>query len=155
MTATTSRWTGLGGVLLITIGVVVGVQACGVENPMGPETLAPEETPAQVERGIQETPAQVEHDVQEAITEEPTFTPFTVAPSILNRQEVIEAFPHRPRWGGSIRPRRQDLRTHRTRRGGDPRGSSVPVLAGVERRQEGGRLGLLSHHVPGSLIGSL
>jgi TonB family protein len=80
MTATTSRWTGLGGVLLVTLGVVVGVQACGVENPMGPETLVPEETPAQAE-----------HDVQEAITKEPTFTPFTVAPSILNRQEVIEA----------------------------------------------------------------
>jgi len=80
MTATTSRWTGLGGVLLVTLGVVVGVQACGVENPMGPDTLAPEETAAQVE-----------HEIQEAISEEPTFTPFTVAPSILNRQEVIEA----------------------------------------------------------------
>ena len=80
MTATTSRWTGLGGVLLITLGVVVGVQACGVENPMGPDTLAPEETPAHVEQ-----------DLQEAISKEPTFTPFTVAPSILNRQEVVEA----------------------------------------------------------------
>jgi TonB family protein len=80
MTATTSRWTGLGGVLLVILGVVVGVQACGVENPMGSETLAPEETPAQAE-----------HDIPEAITKEPTFTPFTAAPSILNRQEVIEA----------------------------------------------------------------
>jgi TonB family protein len=80
MTATTSQWTGLGGVLLVTLGVVVGVQACGVENPMGPETVAPEEATAQVE-----------HDIQEAVSKEPTFTPFTVAPSITNRQEVIEA----------------------------------------------------------------
>jgi TonB family protein len=80
MTATSSRWTGLSGVLLITLGVVVGGQACGVENPAGNEYVP-----------LEETSAQVEHKIQEATSEEPTFTPFTAAPSILNRQEVIEA----------------------------------------------------------------
>ena len=90
MTATTSRWTGLGGILLVTLGVVVGVQACGVENPMGQATAEPEETAAQVEQDIQEATSK-EPTLQEATSKEPTFTPFTVAPSILNRQEVIEA----------------------------------------------------------------
>jgi len=84
MTAKTSRWTAVGGGVLVVSGVLVGLQACGVDGP-----LAPEVTP--------EAPAQTvvipAPDVDPAVSlmDEPTFTPFTVAPSITNRDEVIAA----------------------------------------------------------------
>lgn len=75
MTSRATSRTRLTGALLLAIAVLVGVQACGVDSPMdssagdaGDPTVA-------------EVPA--------AIAAEPTFTPFTVAPEITNRDEVI------------------------------------------------------------------
>jgi TonB family protein len=77
MTSVPSRLTVPAGILMLAVGVIVGVQACGVDNPMAPEepTYQAVEIP---------TPAP---DISAA----PTFTPFTIAPSILNRDEVISA----------------------------------------------------------------
>ena len=77
MTARTTPRTRMTGVLLLAIAALVGVQACGVESPMdhaGDEFGEPSVT-----------------DVPAAIAAEPTFTPFTVAPEIRNREEVIAA----------------------------------------------------------------
>lgn len=75
MTTVPSRLTVPAGILMLGVGVIVGVQACGVDNPMAPEepTYQAVEIP---------TP-----DLSAA----PTFTPFTVAPSLMNRDEVISA----------------------------------------------------------------
>lgn len=77
MTAKTSRWTALGGGVLVVLGSVVGVQACGVETPLGPAPTAgtapvAEPTAPRSERG-------------------PVFMPFTTAPSVVNRDEVAAA----------------------------------------------------------------
>ena len=85
MTAKTTRWTGLGGVVLVVLGAVIGVQACGMENPMAPDVVP--EAPEAVE-----VPAPTAATGTAQILDQgPTFTPFTVAPSILNRQEVVAA----------------------------------------------------------------
>lgn len=73
MTAKTSRWTAVGGGVLVVLGAVVGVQACGLDGPLAP---------------VIESQTVVD---AAPLTAEPTFTPFTVAPSILNRDEVIAA----------------------------------------------------------------
>lgn len=89
MTAKTTRWTGLGGVLLVVLGAVIGVQACGVENPMAPDVTSDvvPEAPEAVE-----IPSPTAALGKPRILEgDPNFTPFTVAPSILNREEVIAA----------------------------------------------------------------
>ena len=78
MTAKTSRWTGLGGVILVALGVLVAAQACGVDGPFGPEA-EPEPELAAVPNAATD------------ISAEPTFTPYTVAPDILNRAEVVQA----------------------------------------------------------------
>lgn len=83
MTAKTTRWTGLGGVVLVVLGAVIGVQACGVENPMAPDVTS--EAPEAVEVSV---PTAATSTVQ-ILDQGPTFTPYTVAPSILNRQEVV------------------------------------------------------------------
>lgn len=60
----------------LAAAVVVG--ACSLENITGPqEPSSPEVAPTV--------------SVYESLSDKPQFTPFTVAPSILNRQEVVEA----------------------------------------------------------------
>jgi len=75
MTSRPTRRTRILGALLVALAVVVGVQACGVEGPMSAESSADSPLAQQVPAGLAE----------------PTFTPFTVAPEILNREEVIQA----------------------------------------------------------------
>ncbi|HKJ01340.1 MAG TPA: M56 family metallopeptidase [Longimicrobiales bacterium] len=78
MTAKTSRWTALAGGVLVVFGLVVGVQACGVESPVG---LAPRS----------------EGQPAPAAPEATTFSarevskPFTQAPRLLNGDAVAEA----------------------------------------------------------------
>jgi TonB family protein len=75
MTTRRSRWTTPVGVLLLTLSVLVGIQACGVYGPTEPSieqavTAQPEVRPA---------PVVVPND---------TFTPISVAPRLLNRDSV-------------------------------------------------------------------
>lgn len=88
MTAKTSRRTALGGGVLVVMGLVVGVQACGVETPVGLGPTA----------GIMavEVPAPASTPAVTGTTPEGggVFTPFTVAPSIMNRDEIVEAMWH-------------------------------------------------------------
>lgn len=79
MTARTSRWTAVGGGVLVLSGLVVGLQACGVEAPTGP-------LPANGPR-----PAVPSEVGPQAIGGDPVFTPFTVAPRIVNREDVVAA----------------------------------------------------------------
>lgn len=78
MTARTSRWTALGGGVMVVLGLVVGVQACGVESPMG---IAPTRDGAPVEA----PPS----DPDFAMAVPGQFTKFTQAPTLLNREEVL------------------------------------------------------------------
>lgn len=82
MTSKRSRWTPLGTTLLVAAAVLVAVQACGVESPVAGD----EEEQAFEAREV--APSVVERP---ELVEGPTFTPFTQAPSILNRQEVVDA----------------------------------------------------------------
>jgi TonB family protein len=76
MTAMRSRWTRPAGVLLMLVAAAVAIQACGVEAPSTPTA------PVIGERGAQ---------LSQIAADEPIFTPFTVAPSLTNRQEVGQA----------------------------------------------------------------
>ncbi|MDZ7780541.1 MAG: M56 family metallopeptidase [Gemmatimonadota bacterium] len=67
--------TRLAGTGLLAAAILVGAQACGVESPVTSDDAASPE-PA-----LAEVPAE--------LAAEPTFTPFTVAPEIRNRDEVI------------------------------------------------------------------
>ncbi len=97
MTVIHSRRSLLAGVLLVVLGVVSGVQACGVSNPMASDD--PEPGVARASRPTPDAPPAAA-DASAPATERkappssaagPTFTPFTVAPSVLNRSEVIHA----------------------------------------------------------------
>lgn len=77
MTSRTTSRTRLTGAMLLAVAALVGVQACGVDSPMD------------YSAGDAEDPTLAE--VPAAIAAEPTFTPFTVAPEITNRDEVIAA----------------------------------------------------------------
>jgi TonB family protein len=79
MTSTRSRWTPLTAGLLMVVALLLGVQACNVESP------TEEVAPAVVELPAPSILARPE------LREGPTFTPFTVAPSILNRNEIVSA----------------------------------------------------------------
>lgn len=81
MTPKRSRWTPLRTALLALVAVLLGVQACSVEAPItfvndlpADEAVAPDGPASAGE-----------------LREGPTFTPFTVAPSIRNRSEVVAA----------------------------------------------------------------
>jgi TonB family protein len=76
MTAMRSRWTRPAGVLLMLVAAAVAIQACGVEAPATPTA------PVIGERGAQ---------LSQIASDEPIFTPFTVAPQLTNRQEVGQA----------------------------------------------------------------
>jgi TonB family protein len=78
MTSTRSRWTPLTAGLLVVLAILLGVQACNVASPTALEAPVAEGQEA-AEPGV------------ELVTEGPTFTPFTVAPSILNRAEIVAA----------------------------------------------------------------
>jgi bla regulator protein BlaR1 len=75
MTSKRTRWTPLQAGALIAIAIAIGLQACGVESPVTSDST--------------ETEGVIDAKVQ--LRSEPTFTPFTVAPSIANRTEVVEA----------------------------------------------------------------
>lgn len=79
---------------------VVGVQACGLESPVAPvapnaptATAAPVPELPEIDIPAPSPPAESPSAPQRPIAVEdgPTFTPFTAAPSITNRQEVIDA----------------------------------------------------------------
>lgn len=119
MTRAHSRWTKPAGALLVALGVLVGVQACGVDQPAAPDapatdapapaadaSSAAEPTPpaaadsqpppaapptAEPSPNVVEVPGMEPTPPPPEVAPEPTFTPFTVAPSIQNRREVVEA----------------------------------------------------------------
>lgn len=78
MTSVRTRWTPLTAGLFVVLALLLGVQACNVESPT-------EEADPEVERPAPSVLARPE------LREGPTFTPFTVAPSILNRTEIVAA----------------------------------------------------------------
>lgn len=75
MTTKRTRWTPLRAGALIAIALAIGLQACGVESPVTSDTM-------DTESAI---------DANARLRTEPSFTPFTVAPSIANRSEVVRA----------------------------------------------------------------
>jgi bla regulator protein BlaR1 len=83
MTSRRSRWTAFRAVVLVSFASLVGIQACAVESPVGSDQEASLETV--------EVPAPPEEVSIGELSDQPTFTPFTVAPSITNRAEVIDA----------------------------------------------------------------
>lgn len=84
MTAKTSRWTALGGVVLVVVGTVVGVQACGVDTMFGP-------APTADVMPVQEPAAEPATPEDSLVAGGQVLTPFTVAPSLVNRDEVAAA----------------------------------------------------------------
>lgn len=88
MTARSSRWTPLRAALLVLLALVVGVQACAIESPVAVEGTTADGRHRLFPGGPEAQPAA--RSVEE-LRHEPTFTPFTNAPSITNREEVIEA----------------------------------------------------------------
>lgn len=81
MTTKRSPWTPVRAGLFLVLALVVAAQACGVESPVGSEE-APGAEPPELAPSVVERPE---------LLDGPTFTPFTVAPSTLNRQEVVDA----------------------------------------------------------------
>lgn len=86
MTAKTSRVGALGGAALVAMGVVVGVQACAVETPVGPPLPANGVREVEIPAPTAQAPTEV--TVEETV---PSFTPFTQAPRLLNRDEIVRA----------------------------------------------------------------
>jgi len=86
MTAKTTRWTALGGGVLVVVGTVVGVQACGVDTAM-------EATPTAGSAPVTEPPAAPPATVaaRPDPADGPVFTPFTQAPEMINREDVVRA----------------------------------------------------------------
>jgi TonB family protein len=80
MTSKRSRWTPMWACTLVVLSLLIGAQACGVESPVVSDAPSDAQTA--------ELPATASSfgDVEEV-----RFTPFTVAPSILNREEVVRA----------------------------------------------------------------
>ncbi len=74
MTTRISNRTRLAGSALMAVAALVGAQACSVDSPLGRESADEEPVRSQV-----------------VDLSEPTFTPFTDAPTITNRDEVIAA----------------------------------------------------------------
>lgn len=118
MTQRPSRWTPLRSSALVLAALIIGVQACYVESPIliidggdddAPPSTSVVEASSSASEGptIPDPPPDVDVDADAAVrapfrptseqrsTEElergPTFTPFTVAPRIVNREEVVAA----------------------------------------------------------------
>lgn len=108
MTETRTPWTSFRAALMTLLAIVVGVQACGVDSPVvldesGIQTAGIDGvTPSEPDLGERVDPRErleIDPDFDPAqygedrtideLRAEPTFTPFTVAPSILNRDEVV------------------------------------------------------------------
>ncbi len=104
MTHRRTPWSSLRAALLTLLAVAVGVQACSVEGPVTiderglqtaeVEPIAPSDPdlPAvdlDAEPDLPPPPPEV-RPIEE-LRAEPTFTPFTIAPSITNRDDVVRA----------------------------------------------------------------
>jgi len=76
MTTPNTRTTRIGGGLFLMLALVILAQACGVDNPIASEPTEPD---GEADAALVE------------LARDPAFTPFTVAPSIQNRGEIIEA----------------------------------------------------------------
>ncbi len=87
MTTRSSRWLRLRAAALVLLALLVGVQACAVDNPVAIPIIR-SGTVDLPDRSAPEAPAEA---AAVDLREGPAFTPFTVAPSITNRNEVIEA----------------------------------------------------------------
>jgi TonB family protein len=81
MTPNRSPWARARAALFVLLATVVGIQACGVENPTS--SIEPRTSEVELPRAPETTSAE--------ITAAPTFTPFTDPPQIVNRDEVVEA----------------------------------------------------------------
>lgn len=77
MTTRISRRTRITGGALLVAAALLGVQACGVDSPLAEQGGTPDGPVTAV--------------VESNLASGPQFTPFTVAPKIANRVEVIEA----------------------------------------------------------------
>lgn len=82
MTERRTPMTSLRSALFVLLAAVLGVQACGVDSPV---------TIDDTSAAVVELPEGEASVAPEDLRSRPTFTPFTVAPSILNRNEVIAA----------------------------------------------------------------
>jgi len=85
MTPITSRWTRVRAAAFLALASLVGIQACGVETPVGSD--GSELRPATET----EAATDPQEDLPAGLDATPEFTPFTVAPVIANRQEVVTA----------------------------------------------------------------
>jgi len=104
MTEKHSRWTPLRAGLFVAFAMLIGVQACAVDSPVMVRDSATEDgdavreaSEANLERARAEAEGEIDVPAPESprsavdINAGPSFTPFTVAPSITNRTEVVEA----------------------------------------------------------------
>ena len=106
MTEKNSRWTPIRAAAFLAVAMLVGVQACAVDSPVmvrDADTASDAESIARADGTIRdgapdaEAPPEVDIPAPESprsavdINAGPAFTPFTVAPSITNRSEVVEA----------------------------------------------------------------
>lgn len=91
MTRKATGWTALAGGALLVLGVVVGVQACGIEGPVEPQ-VAPDRSPAVAPAPEEPPPPPPPQTVPgNALREAPVFTPYTRAPDLVNRADVAAA----------------------------------------------------------------
>jgi TonB family protein len=106
MTEKNSRWTPVRAAAFLALAMLIGVQACAVDSPVmvrDSGTISDEDTIERADGIVRERAAdgeaQPEIDIPAPesprsavdLNAGPAFTPFTVAPSITNRTEVIEA----------------------------------------------------------------
>jgi TonB family protein len=77
MTSARTRAARVLGAVLVLAGVGLGVQACGIESPVAPTAPKVAQTS--------------DAPVSRAITDTPSFTRFTKAPQLINRDEVVKA----------------------------------------------------------------
>lgn len=91
MTDARTPWTISLSVVLVLVAVVLGVQACYVDNPMLIVNEDNGDQEAVSTTGADEARSVVEVADPQEVSANPTFTPFTVAPSIVNREEVVAA----------------------------------------------------------------
>ncbi|MCA9571291.1 MAG: TonB family protein, partial [Myxococcales bacterium] len=98
MTHRATRTGGTKGAALILLGFLLTAQACGIDRPLLPETgsdagaandAVPEPSPPIQRVPNAPEPGSEPSPTYEDVADEPSFTPFTVAPSILNREEVV------------------------------------------------------------------